>query len=316
LPKEKFTPQCAIATQKKFFARFPSFSKLKPNGKIKGKSKGEISASLLIASSLLTFYCVIILSIDRHWQDTIATMSKRGSTDAPGHKEHLDDEDSDMEGLLVADQKNQMKPFNVDTSDRDRGLRRPTKPSYSILELVFAYCSYTCVYAPRLCLFLGVVALLVPTYFVIIDVFLNPTEHFGVIANDYTDITSRYDLSIGKVDHWCLRGDNDSCRCEDPLQPQARGEFRSWSKAHKSNVALVQGAVESATSIDIAFLGESVVEEMDGRWFGDKTNTLLSELAKIFDKNFSKEKGGKLDGLAIGVAGDTVSLSCTPFLNT
>jgi hypothetical protein len=55
---------------------------------------------------------------------------------------------------------------------------------------------------------------------------------------------------------------------------------------------------------------------MDGRWFGDKTNTLLSELAKIFDKNFSKEKGGKLDGLAIGVAGDTVSLSCTPFLNT
>jgi hypothetical protein len=79
---------------------------------------------------------------------------------------------------------------------------------------------------------------------------------------------------------------------------------------------LVQGAVESAKSIDIAFLGESVVEEMDGRWFGDKTNTLLSELAKTFDKNFSKEKGGKLDGLAIGVAGDTVSLSCTPFLNT
>jgi hypothetical protein len=241
-------------------------------------------------------------------QDTIATM-------ATPIKQHPHDEDEDLKDLLGADQKNQMKPFNVDMSEQD--IRRPTKPRYSILELAFAYCSYTCEYAPRCCLFIGVVALLVPAYFLVMAVFLNPTEHFGVIANDYTGIVSPMDFSIGKVDHWCLKGDNDSCRCEDPLQPQARGEFRSWAKAHQANVGLVQGALESAKSIDIAFLGESVVEEMDGRWFGDSKNEQLKKLAKSFDQNFSKEKGGQLDGLALGIAGDTVShYYCIAFLNT
>jgi hypothetical protein len=229
---------------------------------------------------------------------------------ASRNKQHPHDEDADLQDLLGAykdnaDQKNQMKPFDLDMSEQD--IRRPSKPSYSILELVFAYCSYTCEHAPRFCFFLGVVALVVPTYFVIIDFFLDPTEHFGVIANDYTGITSKYDLSIGQVDHWCLKGGDDSCRCEDPLQPQARGEFRSWSKAHQANKGLVQGSIESAKPIDIAFLGESVVEEMDGRWFGDSKNEELTKLAKLFDQNFSKEKGGKLDGLALGIAGDTVS---------
>jgi hypothetical protein len=214
------------------------------------------------------------------------------------NKQHPHDEDADLQDLLGADKDNAV-------SEQD--IRRPSKPSYSILELVCAYCSYTCEYAPRCCLFLGVVALLAPAYFLVMAVFLNPTEHFGVIANDYTGITSRLDLSIGKVDHWCLKGDNDSCRCEDPLQPQARGEFRLWTKAHQANVELVQGAVGSARSIDIAFLGGSVVEEMDGRWFGKSRNEKLSQLAQIFDQNFSKEKGGSIDGLALGIAGDTVS---------
>jgi hypothetical protein len=237
---------------------------------------------------------------------------------ASRNKQHPHDEDADLQDLLGADkdnsdQKNQMKPFDLDVSEQD--IRRPSKSSYSILELVCAYCSYTCEYAPRCCLFLGVAALLVPAYFLVMAVFLNPTEHFGVIANDYTGITSQYDLSIGKVDHWCLKGDNDSCRCEDPLQPQARGEFKSWTKAHQANVGLVQGAVGSAKSIDIAFLGESVVEEMDGRWFGDSKNEKLGKLTKIFDQNFSKEKGGSIDGLALGIAGDTVSHYCTAFLD-
>jgi hypothetical protein len=106
----------------------------------------------------------------------------------------------------------------------------------------------------------------------------------------------------------CLRGDNDSCRCEDPLQPQSRGEFRSWSKAHGSNKEVVHALVEKAQNPDIAFVGSSVVEEMDGRWFGDARDDQLASLEKIFKKNFNRQEGGTLEGVALGIAGDTVSI--------
>jgi hypothetical protein len=48
---------------------------------------------------------------------------------------------------------------------------------------------------------LGVLALVISSYLLVMAVFLNPTEHFGIV-NDYTDITSQYDLSLGKIDHW------------------------------------------------------------------------------------------------------------------
>ena len=150
--------------------------------------------------------------------------------------------------------------------------------------------------------------MIVPAYFIIIAV-LNPTEEFGIIANDfddvYDDITSIYDYDIRNVDHWCLTGGDDGCRCEDPLTPQPRGEYRSWTRAHESNLEDIKRVVEMGKSIDIAFVGESVVEEMDGRWMG-QSGTQLQRLGDLFNKRFDTDKGGKLNGIALGVAGDTV----------
>jgi len=69
------------------------------------------------------------------------------------------------------------------------------------------------------------------------------------------------------------------------------------------------------------FLGESVVEAMDGRWLGKKMpstaprgegqeDAKVQSIDKIFEKNFRKDKGGKVEGLALGIAGD----SCTNVL--
>ncbi len=107
--------------------------------------------------------------------------------------------------------------------------------------------------------------------------------------------------------HRCLRGDNDSCKCEDPLEPQSRGEFRAWAKAQNANVAFVDSLIEQGKAApDIAFLGASVVEEMSGKWFGVDKDENLKSLKRMFDKNFKKSEGADLEAVALGIAGDTV----------
>jgi hypothetical protein len=203
------------------------------------------------------------------------------------------DQDSDLDDLL--------------SEVRAEGSGRKNQKTGSLLSLCCAYCTYTCEYAPRFCLALGCIGIIVPVYFLVMSA-LNPTEQFGVIKNDYTDVQSKYDLNVGKIDHWCLQGDNDSCRCEDPLQPQARAEFRKWTSAHNSNKDLVSKLVQENRNPDIAFVGASVVEEMDGRWFGNARDTDLQRLEKLFAKNFDKAHDASLDAVALGIAGDTVSL--------
>ena len=41
--------------------------------------------------------------------------------------------------------------------------------------------------------------------------FANHDAYAGVIMeNDNSNIRSKYDLKIGDIPHWCLRGDNES----------------------------------------------------------------------------------------------------------
>jgi hypothetical protein len=176
----------------------------------------------------------------------------------------------------------------------------------SLWALATAYVSYVWEYAPWMCWTLSIFALLIPTYLIITDVFFNKTEHFGEIKNDYSNINSlsNFDLKMKDIGHWCLKGDNDSCRCEDPTIPQPRNEFRSWSNAHAGNVQLITDMIEQGMdSPEIAFVGGSVVEKMDGRWFGDVSLTGLNDVANIFDKHFSG-KNGSMTAAALGIAAD------------
>jgi hypothetical protein len=188
----------------------------------------------------------------------------------------------------------------------------PAPDCNTFCAFVFAYVTYTCQYNPTLCWTLAIFALLIPSYLLIVGVFLNPTEHFGVIEHDFTNVTSKYDLAIKDIDHWCIKGDNDSCHCEDPLQPEPRSELRAWSKSHYGNIQQIIGLMEADLSKpDIAFLGGSIVEKMDGKWFGNKEDDRLKKLAKTFNKHFTNLDGDalgdhSLTAIALGIAGDTV----------
>jgi hypothetical protein len=112
---------------------------------------------------------------------------------------------------------------------------------------------------------------------------------------------------IPYVVHRCLKGDNTTCRCEDPLTPQPRGEFRAWSRAQVANMNYVKALIaDGKGSPDIAFVGSSVVEAMGGKWFGRESDENLKSLKKIFDKNFQTQSGADLDAVSLGIAGDTV----------
>lgn len=230
------------------------------------------------------------------------TVSKLGDDDI---NDLIETEDMANQGA-----KSEMKPLNLDHLSQGE-LDVPVKRTggnvndCSLCKLCCAYMIYMCEYAPTCCWAIGLALLLVPSYFLVMAVFFNPTEHFGVM-HDYTDINSQYDLSLGKIDHWCLKGDNDSCRCEDPLDPQSRGEFRAWAKAQTENVILVNSLVaQGKTNPDIAFLGASIVEEMSGKWFGTDLDENLKSLRKMFEKNFKKSAGAELEAIALGIAGDT-----------
>eukprot|EP00546_Thalassionema_frauenfeldii_P014614 CAMPEP_0178930140 /NCGR_PEP_ID=MMETSP0786-20121207/21046_1 /TAXON_ID=186022 /ORGANISM="Thalassionema frauenfeldii, Strain CCMP 1798" /LENGTH=700 /DNA_ID=CAMNT_0020606587 /DNA_START=294 /DNA_END=2396 /DNA_ORIENTATION=- len=213
-------------------------------------------------------------------------------------------DDADLEDLL--DHKTdgtEETPLDLDHLTKGQlDVPRSRYSSPGLGSLVSAHCRYLCYMYPRCCgcVSVGTVALVM---FFLIGLILDPKDTYGVIKNDYTNIQSEYDLSLGKIDHWCLKGDDMSCRCEDPLEPQSRMEFKTWVNAHNENKKSVEAYVESEM-VDVAFIGESIVEEMDGRWMGRTQGDDLKGIEKSFKRQFKRTKSG-FEGVALGIAGDT-----------
>lgn len=63
------------------------------------------------------------------------------------------------------------------------------------------------------------------------------------IEHDYTSIQSKYDLTLGSIDHWCLHGDDNECRCEDPLEPRSKRSSHKWENQHKENIKVATEAL-------------------------------------------------------------------------
>lgn len=65
--------------------------------------------------------------------------------------------------------------------------------------------------------------------------------------------------------------------------------------------------VAYAKDLDVVFLGDAAIEEWNGRWLGSEKEE-LNGIKKNFKSTFSVAGGGEVNGLALGVAGDTVSV--------
>jgi hypothetical protein len=208
-----------------------------------------------------------------------------------------EDEDSDLADLLPGSKvqdpaKRVKKQQQQDPQPRVCDLN-------CILDYITTYISLFCYYYPGVCA-VFVLILVGGLVMLLTNLMFNPIEHFGVIKNDFSNVRSKYDLTMGKIDHWCLEGGDQKCDCEDPLVPMSRIEHKSWILSFNKNKDTVKELAE--TELDVAFLGGDIVEEMNGRWMGE-TQPQLKQMSLIFKNHFSKANGASIEGVALGIAG-------------
>lgn len=211
------------------------------------------------------------------------------------------------------------------------------------------------------------------------------------VRTDYSEVKSKYDLTLGAVDHWCLRGDDNNCRCEDPLEPMSKRSSHKWEEQHRENVKVAQAALMKVLKtadggsyedyylpdyddmwlegmdddwvwgegsrfyeddlafdpfagsylneegymeddayadvrenpagngderrrkaldgaedyeLDVVFVGDSITEQRQGTQTGRPVEDYTG-IKEVFDKTFTKDKGGDYNGIAMGISGDT-----------
>jgi len=125
---------------------------------------------------------------------------------------------------------------------------------------------------------------------------------------DYTHLDLDFNFRASQIGHWCLFGDDDECPCEDFIDPVDRAGRRGWKDAQWANVA----RIDPAKRYDVVFLGDETTEIWNGRWLNINmpvgrpvTNGRL--INEYWNATFTKEGGGKFEGLALGITGDSVS---------
>lgn len=219
-------------------------------------------------------------------------------------------DDSDIEDLIEVE---------ITEEEGDRSLLLATNAMSSasrinLLELICAYISLFIMNKPKIAS--SIVVTFLVAMVLVVNLTLNnapASTPESIVGHDYTSITSKYDLTVGHIDHWCLQGGDEKCRCEDPLQPSKKEGYRNWQKAHDMNKARIDDAFSDIDDdyyikdyVDIVFLGENIVEAWAGRSVSFNS-TFASDVKEKFDKKFSKKNGGKFNGVPLGIAGDTTS---------
>ena len=132
------------------------------------------------------------------------------------------------------------------------------------------------------------------------------------LHHDYTKLDMHYNWKAAQMDHWCLFGGDDACSCDDFSDPVSREETEEtshWMEAHKANVRQIQVFLEQRGNPDVVFIGDDVVEGWNG-FRNHRPTEDGKRIKKLFDKSFEVSDGADADGLALGIAGDSVRAFC------
>jgi len=116
-------------------------------------------------------------------------------------------DDSDLDDILSPTPKNTKE----DTNDAEKSLRSvldgvaSTKPRVGIIDFLTAYIGLLILNKPRQILVSIMIFLL--AVIVIVNLTLSNDSVgsiYRVFDTDYSDVRSKYDMTVGKIDHWCL----------------------------------------------------------------------------------------------------------------
>jgi len=88
------------------------------------------------------------------------------------------------------------------------------------------------------------------------------------------------------------------------MMPIGKSGHRHWSFAANRNADAASSATED---VDVVFLGDSITEGWLGTSHGFE-NGRKQQNPAVFRSLFNHDDGGKYEGLALGISGDTVRL--------
>jgi hypothetical protein len=89
--------------------------------------------------------------------------------------------------------------------------------------------------------------------------------------------------------------------CDDFSEPVSREEFKGFMVAHEANKRRIQPDVK----YDVVFLGDETTEGWNGKLLGLPFPG-GKKIQKFWDETFTSDGGGDIEGLALGIAGDSV----------
>jgi lysophospholipase L1-like esterase len=189
----------------------------------------------------------------------------------------------------------EMEPIH---SEEEQPTQTPVQFLHSLSALIMAYASY----------YRGITASLLAACFILLVVIsldaLTSHAHskFHHLSKDYSSIPSLYELKMAHIDHWCLQGGDNDCKCNDPTVPLSREEVKGWTKTHVVNKLQSQ----QNTNWDVVLLGDEFVQDFTGRILNQPTAD-LKNVYKYWNATFTLDGGESVDGVALGISGDSIS---------
>jgi hypothetical protein len=197
----------------------------------------------------------------------------------------------------------EMEPMQVAASTPSER-RRPVSLIRYRMEQLWMIIKLYIEYHPRIASSIAALCVAVAFYFVLESLVRRPVTR-NRLYRDYSAIDMHYNFKASQIDHWCLWGGDDQCKCDDFTEPLSRDEKKDWLKTHRENV----DSIDITKEYDVVFYGDEIVEGWNGLWLGKPLlpAVLGTKIHQYFTENFTKDGGGEFEGLALGLFGDVVS---------
>jgi len=108
------------------------------------------------------------------------------------------------------------------------------------------------------------------------------------------------------------------CRCRNPFYPVSQDlqKVPDWNAIRQINLDAIAANYTSASASssvarqpDVVIYGDSITERLTGNFFGKPRSPELPEYAENTQKLLTKQGGGKIDALPLGISSDQVSIT-------
>lgn len=98
--------------------------------------------------------------------------------------------------------------------------------------------------------------------------------------------------------------EEEDCKCHNPFS-KGYDDDEDWHKVFDINLHALNETIGKGSPLDLVLYGDSIIERMNGRVFGKLEDNIKDQLA-VTKEMFTKEGGGQIEALPLGIAGEEI----------